>query len=461
MTCTVAIVGRPNVGKSTLFNRLVGRRLALVDDRPGVTRDRRMGEGRLAGRAFTVIDTAGYEEAPVETLSGQMRKQTERAVADADLVLMLVDARTGIVPLDRQFADVLRRSGKPVVLVANKAEGKAGLAGAYEAFELGLGDPVAISAEHAEGLADLYAAILPSLDAADRRAAEAAEAAAAEAAEAGESEDDGRPIQLAIIGRPNVGKSTLVNALLAEERMLTGPEPGVTRDAIAVDWLWRDRPIRLVDTAGLRRRARIDEALEKIAAADAIRAIRLAQVVVLVVEADAILERQDLTLARLVLDEGRALVVAVNKWDTVADHRAALKRLNDRLEASLPQARGLPTVTVSALTGQRLDRLMDTVLEIYRVWTRRVGTGRLNRWLATLTEAHQPPMVKGRRLKLRYITQTGARPPTFALWINRPEDLPDAYRRYLVNGLRDTFELPGAPIRLMLRKGENPYEDKS
>lgn len=446
MSLTLAIVGRPNVGKSTLFNRLVGRRLALVDDRPGVTRDRRVGEGHLAGYSFTVVDTAGYEEAPDQTLTGQMQRQTERAVADADLVLMLVDSRSGITPIDHQFAEVLRRTGKAVVLVANKSEGRAGLAGAYEAFELGLGDPVAISAEHGEGLADLLAAILPALEAAEEREA------------ASEAEGDSRPIQLAIIGRPNVGKSTLVNALLADDRMLTGPEPGVTRDAIAVDWVWRDRPIRLVDTAGLRRRARIDEPLEKIAAADSIRAIRLAQVVVLVLDADAILERQDLALARLVLDEGRALVVAVNKWDLVRDHSAALKRLSDRLEDSLPQARGLPAVTVSALTGQRLERLMDTVLQLYEIWTRRIGTGRLNRWFAGMLEAHQPPMVKGRRLKLRYLTQTGSRPPTFALWVNRPEDLPDAYRRYIVNGLRDAFDLPAVPIRMMLRKGENPYE---
>ena len=447
MTLTLAIVGRPNVGKSTLFNRLVGRRMALVDDAPGVTRDRRIGEGRLAGLSFTLIDTAGYEEAPEETLTGQMQRQTERAVADADLVLMLVDSRSGISPIDRQFAEVLRRTGKAVVLVANKCEGRAGLAGAYEAFELGLGDPVAISAEHGEGLADLYAAILPSLERADEQE---------EAERRGER--DLRPIQLAIVGRPNVGKSTLVNALLADDRMLTGPEPGVTRDAIAVDWVWRDRPIRLVDTAGLRRRARIDAALEKIAAADSIRAIRLAQVVVLVVEAEAILERQDLTLARLVLDEGRGLVVAVNKWDQVSDHSAALKRLGERLEESLPQARGLPAVTISALTGQRLDRLMDTVLQLHDLWTQRIGTGRLNRWFSGMLEAHPPPLVKGRRLKLRYITQTGSRPPTFALWVNRPEDMPDAYRRYIVNGLRDAFDLPGVPIRMMLRKGDNPYD---
>jgi GTP-binding protein len=448
----VAIIGRPNVGKSTLFNRLVGRRLALVDDTPGVTRDRRVGHAELAGSGFTVIDTAGLEEADADTLAGRMRRQTERAVTEADVALLLIDARAGITPLDQAFARWLRRGGTPAVLVANKCEGRAGGGGFYEAYELGLGEPVPISAEHGEGLADLAEALMPHL-----QAAEAAEAAgAAPGAEAAEP-----PIQLAVVGRPNVGKSTLVNAFLGEERLLTGPEPGITRDAIAVDWTWAGRRLRLVDTAGLRRRARIEQRLEKISTADTMRAVRLAHVVIMVVEAEAILEKQDLTIARHVIDEGRALVVAVNKWDLVEDHTAALARLRDRLETSLPQVRGIPTVTVSALRGQRLDRLMDAVLRAYDVWNTRIGTGPLNRWLAGMVEAHPPPVVQGRRLKLRYATQVKARPPTFALWTSRPGELPESYLRYLVNGLREAFDLPGVPIRMHLRKGRNPYAEGS
>jgi len=446
---TVAIIGRPNVGKSTLFNRLVGRRMALVDDTPGVTRDRRVGHADLAGSGFTVIDTAGLEEADPDTLAGRMRQQTERAVTEADVALLLIDARAGITPLDRAFARWLRRGETPAILVANKCEGRASEGGFYEAYELGLGEPVPISAEHGEGLADLAEALMPHL--------EAAEAAGAEAgAEAPEP-----PIQLAVVGRPNVGKSTLVNAFLGEERLLTGPEPGITRDAIAVDWTWAGRRLRLIDTAGLRRRARIEQRLEKISTADTMRAVRLAHVVIMVVEAGAILEKQDLTIARHVIDEGRALVVAVNKWDLVEDHAAALARLRDRLETSLPQVRGIPTVTVSALRGQRLDRLMDAVLRAYDMWNTRVGTGPLNRWLAEMVAAHPPPVVQGRRLKLRYATQVKARPPTFALWTSRPGELPESYLRYLVNGLREAFDLPGVPVRVHLRKGKNPYVEGS
>ncbi len=446
MPATVAIIGRPNVGKSTLFNRLAGRRLALVDDTPGVTRDRRVGHAELAGLPFTVIDTAGLEEADAETLAGRMRHQTEQAVTEADVALLLIDARAGVTPLDRAFARWLRRGATPVILVANKCEGRASAGGFYEAYELGLGEPVPISAEHGEGLADLAEALMPHLEAAEAGGAAAGLEAAPDL-----------PIQLAVVGRPNVGKSTLVNAFLGEERLLTGPEPGITRDAIAVDWTYGGRRLRLIDTAGLRRRARIEQRLEKMSTADTMRAVRLAHVVVLVVEAAAILEKQDLTIARHVVDEGRALVVAVNKWDLVQDHAATLARLRDRLETSLPQVRGIPTVTVSALRGQRLDRLMDAVLRAYDVWNIRIGTGPLNRWLAAMVEGHPPPVVQGRRLRLRYITQVKARPPTFALWTSRPAELPDSYLRYLVNGLREAFDLPGVPVRLHLRKGKNPY----
>jgi GTP-binding protein len=452
----VAIVGRPNVGKSTLFNRLVGRRLALVDDTPGVTRDRREGEARWGDLAFTAVDTAGLEEVFDDSLPARMRRQTERAVTGAGAALLLVDARSGLTPLDRSFARWLRRLGTPVILVANKCEGRAGTAGFLEAHELGLGDPVAISAEHGEGMSDLMEAIEPHLARPEDEAEPEPEPAADDDAEPAAGSPD-RPILLAVVGRPNVGKSTLVNALLGEERMLVGPEPGVTRDAITVDWQHAGRAFRLVDTAGLRRRARVEERLEKMSAADTMSAIRLAHVVVLVVEGAAILDKQDLTIARQVAEEGRALLLAVNKWDLVSDHAAALARIRDRLETSLPQVRGLPAVTVSALKGVRLDKLMDAATALYDIWNTRIATGPLNRWLAGMTESHPPPLAKGRRVRLRYITQIKARPPTFALWTNQPQELPESYARYLVNGLRDAFGLAGVPIRLMLRKGDNPY----
>ena len=448
MAFTVAIVGRPNVGKSTLFNRLVGRRAAIVDDTPGVTRDRRVGQSTFAGMTFDVFDTAGLEEAFDDSLEARMRRQTERALDEADVALMLIDARSGVTPLDRHFVDWLRRGRTPVILVANKCEGSAATPGLLEAYELGLGEPVPVSAEHGEGMADLAEALLPLYEA-------RSDAAAAPP----EEDDEARPIRLAIVGRPNVGKSTLINALIGEDRLLTGPEPGVTRDAIAVDWTHGGRPIRLVDTAGMRRRSRIDERLEQAAVADSLNAVRLAEVVALVLDATAIFDKQDLTIARHVVEEGRALVVAVNKWDLVPDRDAALRRLRDRLQTSLPQVRGIPTITVSALRGQRLDKLIDTVLATYEVWNRRIATGPLNRWLEGMVGAHPPPVAGGRRLRLRYATQVKARPPTFALWVSRPDDLPDSYRRYLVNGLRDAFDLPGVPIRLLLRKGRNPYAE--
>jgi GTPase len=452
----VAIVGRPNVGKSTLFNRLVGRRLALVDDTPGVTRDRRYGEARLGHLRFTVVDTAGLEDAPGDTLEARMRRQTEQAVADADLALLLIDARAGVTPLDEHFADLLRRGRTPVAIIANKSEGRGGEAGLLEAFALGLGEPVPISAEHGEGMSDLLDVIRPFVEPAQEASSE--EPVPEEPGEeADDPEEDTRPVQLAVVGRPNVGKSTLVNRLLGEERLLTGPEAGITRDSIAVAWQFRGRALKLYDTAGLRRRARISEKLEKLSTADSLRSVRFAHVVILLLDATDLMEKQDLTIARLALEEGRALVVAANKWDLVEDKPAALRQLKDRLERSLPQARGLPVVTVSARTGQGLDKLVEAALDAYSTWNTRVPTAQLNRWLEAVVESHPPPLVSGRRLKLRYATQVKSRPPTFALFASKPEDLPDAYQRYLVGSLRDRFNLPGVPIRLLLRKGKNPY----
>jgi len=442
MGFTVAILGRPNVGKSTLFNRLVGRRMALVDDSPGVTRDRREGDGRIADLEFRVIDTAGLEEAAPTTLAGRMRAQTERSLAIADVVLLVVDAREGITEPDRHFGGWLRKSGKPVVLVVNKAEGRAEQGAVGEAYALGLGDPVPLSAAHGEGFAELYDRL--------RDFAPLPEDAPAE--EAGE-----RPLQLAIVGRPNVGKSTLVNRLVGEDRLLTGPEPGITRDSIALDWEWHGRAIRLVDTAGLRRRARVAGSLERLSVADTLRTIRFAGTVVLVLDALEPFERQDLTIANLVAEEGRALVIAANKWDAVADKPAALRQLRDRLTASLAQLHGVPLVTISGLAGTGLDALMKAVVGADAVWNKRLSTPVLNRWLAAIQEHHPPPLVGARRLKLRYMTQANTRPPTFALFASKPGELPDSYRRYLVNALRQDFDLPGTPIRLMLRKGANPY----
>jgi GTPase len=443
MSFAVAILGRPNVGKSTLFNRLVGRRLALVDNTPGLTRDRREGEGQIADLGFRVIDTAGLEEAAPASLAGRMQEQTERALAAADVALLVIDAREGVTEADRHFADWLRRSGKPVVLVANKTEGRVTLPGVGEAYRLGLGDPVPISAEHGEGLAELYERLSPfSVD----RAANAAPA------------EHERPLQLAIVGRPNVGKSTLANRLIGEDRLLTGPEAGITRDAISVEWMWGGHPIRLVDTAGLRRRPRVEGKLEELSVGDALRAIRFAETVILVLDALLPFERQDLTIARLVADEGRALVLAASKWDAVAEPAAALQRLRDRASISLPQLQGVALVPVSGLTGFGLDAMMKAVCAAGEVWNRRVTTADLNRWLAAVQERHPPPLVAGRRLRLRYVTQVNTRPPSFALFASKPGELPDSYRRYLVNALRQDFDLPGTPIRMMLRKGKNPYD---
>jgi len=460
MIAKVAIVGRPNVGKSTLFNRLVGRRLALVDDTPGVTRDRREGEARLYDLVFRAIDTAGLEDVRDDSLEARMRAQTERAVAAADVALLVVDARAGITPLDRHFADWLRRGKTPVVVVANKCEGAAGEAGGLEAFGLGLGEPVPISAEHGLGLSDLHDALCAHL-AAEPEAAPQGEGAAPQA-EGGAANAGGADgvLQLVIVGRPNVGKSTLVNRLIGEERLLTGPEAGITRDAIAVDWSYRGRTLRLIDTAGLRRRARATEKVEKLSAADTRRAIDFAQVVILLIDAGMPMEKQDLTIARQVIDEGRALVIAVNKWDACADREAAMRAVRDRLTRSLPQVQGVPVVTLSALRGQNLDRLMRAVFAAYEVWNRRVPTAALNRWLGEITAAHPPPAPGGRRLRLRYMTQAKTRPPGFILFCSRPQALPDSYLRYLENALRRDFDLPGTPIRMSLRKGENPYAER-
>ncbi len=443
MTSTVAIVGRPNVGKSTLFNRLVGKKLALVDDRPGVTRDRREGEAHLGDLDFRIIDTAGLEEADEESLVGRMRAQTEAAIGDADILLFVIDARVGILPADRPFAEMVRRSGKPVLLVANKAEGAAGMAGAYEAFSLGLGDPIPLSAEHGEGLADLFEALMPFFPV---------------PGEAEEEDETGKPLQVAIVGRPNAGKSTLINRMVGEERLLTGPEAGITRDSISLDWTWRGRDFRLFDTAGLRKRARVEDKLEKLSVADALRAVRFAEVVVVLLDATIPFEKQDLSIVDLVETEGRALVIGLNKWDLVADQQGLLKDLKEKATRLLPQVRGAPVVPLSGLAGNGIDALMKAVLQVYETWNRRISTAKLNQWLAEALEANPPPAVSGRRIKIRYMTQVKARPPHFAVFGNQLDALPKSYSRYLVNHLRESFDLPGVPIRISLRTGDNPFD---
>ena len=451
MSFTIAIVGRPNVGKSTLFNRLVGRRLALVDDLPGVTRDRREGDARLGDLEFKAIDTAGLEDAERESLSARMQAQTAAAVTQADAVLFVVDARAGVTPSDRAFADVVRKSGKPAIVVANKSEGRAGAEGAFDAYTLGLGDPVPVSAEHGEGLADLYDALRAALPEAT------AEPEDEDAIVAARGE---QPIRIAIVGRPNTGKSTLINHLLGEERLLTGPEAGITRDAIAVDLTWNGKPFRIHDTAGLRRRSRIDEKLEKLSVADTLNAIRFAEVVIVLIDAQAPFEEQDTRIADLVEREGRAIVVAINKWDTVEAEPGALSRLRASVDRMLPQIKGVPVAVLSAKTGDGLDKLMGAVMKAYAVWNRRLPTAALNRFLQDAISANPPPAISGRRFRLDYITQPKSRPPTFVLFCARAEALPETYRRYLINGLRENFDLPGTPIRLALRAKANPYAKK-
>ena len=451
MPFTVAIVGRPNVGKSTLFNRLVGRRLALVDDQPGLTRDRREAEVVLEGCPLTLIDTAGLESGD-DGLTPRMRLQTEAAIEQAELVLFIIDSRTGVTAADEIFADLVRKHGKTVVLAANKSEGRAAEPGYYEAFSLGLGEPFATSAEHGLGIGDVIDAIAEAYRSAQE------EAAADGGTEEGEPDEDGvYPLRIAIAGRPNVGKSTLVNALLGEDRMITGPEAGITRDAIASEIAWGSRRLRVFDTAGLRRKARIDARAEVLSVGDTLRAIKFAEVVVLLLDAEKPFEKQDLQIADLAAREGRALVIAINKWDLVSEKQARLAELREMCQRLLPQVRGVSLVTLSAQSGKGVDRLMDAVLAADAVWNRRLPTAALNDWLAAMIDAHAPPAVSGRRLKIRYMTQANARPPTFIAFCSQPKALPDSYVRYLVNGLRESFDLPGVPIRFNLRKGNNPY----
>jgi GTP-binding protein len=452
MDFRLAIVGRPNVGKSTLFNRLVGKRLALVDDRPGVTRDRREGQGRLGDLRFTAIDTAGMEDAAPESLAGRMLAQTKAAIEQADAVLFMIDGRAGLVPDDRAFAALIRRSGKPAIVAANKSEGKAGESGRLEAYALGLGDPLAISAEHGEGLSDLYDALRAALPEATAMPAEDDD---------DDLDNEARAIRVAVIGRPNAGKSTLINRLLGEDRLLTGPEAGITRDTISVDMAWRGRSFLFHDTAGIRRRPKVQEKLEKLSVADALHAIRFAEVVVMLMDSEHPFEEQDLRLADLVEREGRAIVVALSKWDLRQRQGGEIGKLRVEVDHWLPQLHGAPVVGVSGVTGEGLDHLMQAVLDIHKVWNKRVTTNALNRWLEAAVAAHPPPAVSGRRLKLNYMTQPKARPPSFVLFCTRADAVPEAYKRYLVNSMRENFELPGTPIRLMLREKENPYAGRA
>ncbi|MEL7546002.1 MAG: ribosome biogenesis GTPase Der [Pseudomonadota bacterium] len=503
MPLRLAIVGRPNVGKSTLFNRLAGKQLALVDDLPGVTRDRKEAPGRLADLPLILVDTAGYEDVHDDSLESRMRDQTETAIREAELALFLIDARAGVTPLDERFAQVLRRANLPVVLAANKAEGRAGESGLLEAWSLGLGEPVGLSGAHGEGLSELYSAIRETLgeeafqealleldsdtseqmnpdilealegldvdskdfnDAVLQDALAAAgidESNEADAIAKAMSADAEKPIHLAIVGRPNAGKSTLINALVGEQRLLTGPEAGITRDSVSLKWNWQGREVRLVDTAGLRRKSKVQERLEKMSTGETVRSLKYAEVVALVMDPDDAFEKQDLQIADLVLREGRAVVFVASKWDRVTNHGMAMKELETRLKTLLPQAKGAALVSLSGLTGKRMERLMPAVSKAHADWSARVKTGDLNRWLRYMIERNPPPSVNGKRIKPRYMAQIKTRPPTFVLMASRGEQMPEQYRRYLVNGLREAFDLPGVPIRLIVRQGANPYADKA
>ena len=472
MSFTLAIVGRPNVGKSTLFNRLVGKKLALVDDQPGVTRDLREGAARLADLRFTVVDTAGLEEVTDDSLQGRMRRLTERAVDMADICLFMIDARVGVTPSDLVFADILRKKSAHVILAANKAEGKAADAGVIEAYSLGLGEPIRLSAEHGEGLNDLYTHLMPIADGfAERAQTDAPETdvdLTEEEAELGDEEapmpvpTKTKPLQVAVVGRPNAGKSTLINQIMGEDRLLTGPEAGITRDAISLQTDWFDVPMRIFDTAGMRKRAKVQEKLEKLSVSDGLRAVKFAEVVVVLLDADIPFEQQDLRIADLAEREGRAVVVAVNKWDLETDKQGKLKDLRESFERRLPQLKGAPLVTVSAKTGRGMDRLHNAIMRAYEVWNRRVTTAQLNRWLSGMMEAHPPPAPQGKRIKLRYMTQAKTRPPGFVVMCSHPDKVPESYNRYLVNGLRIDFDMPGTPIRLWMRgqSDANPYKGR-
>jgi GTP-binding protein len=468
----LAIVGRPNVGKSTLFNRLVGRRLALVDDQPGVTRDRRFGDARLGDLRFQIVDTAGFEEGRSGSLQARMREQTEAAIEEADIVLMLTDARVGLLPEDEFFARLLRKTQVPVILAANKCEGRAGEPGYNEAYKLGLGTPIALSAEHGQGTDELYTQLRDAI-AAHTQADAGADAVSLDEEdlafdpETPFEDDPERPLRVAILGRPNAGKSTLINRLLGTDRLLTGPEAGITRDSISVNWVWhgagapdKGRPVTLWDTAGMRRKARVTEKLEKLSVADGLRAVKFAEIVVLLIDATSPFDKQDVQLADLVEREGRALIIGINKWDLKLDRQEVRQTVNDTLLRALPKLRGVPVVTLSAETGHGVEQLMPAIVRQYAIWNARIGTAKLNNWLSGVTERHPPPADKGRPVRLRYITQAKSRPPTFVTFSSRGHAVPESYQRYLVNGLRETFELAGVPVRLFIRKGKNPYQDK-
>ena len=465
---SVAIVGRPNVGKSTLFNRLAGRKLAIVHNRPGVTRDWRDCEVTVDGKKLTVVDTAGLEESFNETVEGMMRASTEGVISSVDHVLFVIDARAGLTSVDEHFAQWIRKTGKDVTILANKHEGNAAFPGYLEAFSLGMGEPLSISAEHGLGMSELFELFaewvekepeeeeVPDLPEIEIEVHEGEEESTQIYAEV----DRSKPVQIAVVGRPNVGKSTLVNALFGEERMITGPQAGLTRDSISVFFETQDRTVRLFDTAGLRRQAKITDSVEKLSVSDSLRAVRFAQVVILVVDPEDLLDKQDLTIARRVVEEGRALIIAINKWDTVDEHKAVLQRLNDRLATSMPQVRGIPTLSISALHGKNLDKLLTTAFDLFETWSTHIGTSLLNRWLEEKLEQHTPPLVNGRRVKIRYMNQAKIRPPTFVLFGNQLADLPESYSRYLINAMREDFNLPGTPIRYILRKGKNPYSGR-